>query len=138
MEEIFIMERLAEYSPMVIAIFIAITPFIRIGSSYDDLFKFNPPLWLRRLLFVVNVPCEKISIATIICQATTNILFVLLVLYWRGWCVFYHVFGIYVNVALLISIVWLPIGILTMVIYRGICQEIMQKRADDELFGRKK
>jgi len=110
-------------------------PLIRITCSHVDLLKFNPPLWVRRMLFVVNVYENNIALAAIILQAVTNFCIILFVLSLLGFCPIYHIAGFDISTTVLVSAIWFPMVILR-TIYFCVCDAIIRKRADDEWLRR--
>ena len=76
---------------------VMVYPFPRFinKNMQDDLFKFDPPLWFRRILFIKDIDDWEIPLSTIVFQAVTNLTVILFVLSLFGLDIVSIVFGVF-------------------------------------------
>ena len=113
---------------------LCIVILIRRTALYRDFFRFNPPLWFRRVLFLRNVKAQTIGVATIILQMVVNIFTFLFVLSLCNLDIFYHIAGIHFNYMSLFIVVLFPIMVLW-VIYMCFCDIVISRREKNSKTG---
>ena len=96
-------------------------------APHNDFFRFNPPLWVRRILFVVDIKSQTIGLGTIITQLAFNIFIVISILSLFNLADFSFLPGEYHRSRALLTFIMAPVMGLS-VIYTCVCDFVINRR----------
>jgi hypothetical protein len=94
---------------------------------YRDFFKFNPPFWVRRILFIIDVKSKTIGIGTIGFQILINLLTLIYFLHIIRLDIFYYAIGVNMDYRALFMLFFFFVAIPN-VVYTCICEIVIKRR----------